>query len=760
MLGAISVNEMTAALDRERTAALASIAALKGRRDVVAPIRPGAGGPSSLNTANIAAQFQDVAVTSAMGMSPIQIALQQGTQLSAVLNTMGGARGAISGLAQAFMSIVNPVSLVTLGLVAGRAALIQYVMSIKSDLPSAEDALKSQADLIQKIEERWPAATAAMKAYSRENAAVLEANARQNAAVLEEAARKAADAFTKQVGLSSFITGGSTYGIDTQFKPFEVAITRLQSQIKEGKPDFESFYQSIKDTVATDPSGLEKVGVKVTQLAGALEAADQQAESARASVSVFGDKVAAAFEKAQIAIDALNPTGASGRLSDIETRLDTLFKKMQAGEANSSDLARAVNSLTSLNPDLSAPINEIARLGQAALDAMTKVQGLQNTGTGDRLRGPGRSQNEFDDALSFFLRTDKDLADRLTTKNKEIDRAAKPKIDRDANAYRDLAKNANDRIEQMRLEQELIGKTGVAQDTLRFKMDLIKKATDRGRSLTAAHRAELEKLAETYGKVAEATAKATLRADLQFEREQMFRSPIDQTIASTLRGAGLPVDFNSYEAGLIRTNEQLKEARSLAGDFASTFIQGVEQGKSVFESLGDAALSVLDRITEKLLNEVLDALFQVGSAGGGGILGSLLGGLLGGGASAFAVTPGAGLFANGDAFPDGVHGFTDSIVNSPTLFKFAKGAGLMGEAGPEAIMPLKRDSSGRLGVSAAGGGAANNNRPIQQSNTYHIDARGAQPGVENQIRAALEEYDRRVLPESVKRVQDDPYRRD
>jgi phage-related minor tail protein len=48
--------------------------------------------------------------------------------------------------------------------------------------------------------------------------------------------------------------------------------------------------------------------------------------------------------------------------------------------------------------------------------------------------------------------------------------------------------------------------------------------------------------------------------------------------------------------------------------------------------------------------------------------------------------------------------FTNSIVASPTLFKFAKGTGLMGEAGPEAIMPLKRDSNGNLGVRAGGTG--------------------------------------------------------
>jgi phage-related minor tail protein len=47
--------------------------------------------------------------------------------------------------------------------------------------------------------------------------------------------------------------------------------------------------------------------------------------------------------------------------------------------------------------------------------------------------------------------------------------------------------------------------------------------------------------------------------------------------------------------------------------------------------------------------------------------------------------------------------YSGRIVSSPTLFAFARGAGLMGEAGPEAIMPLRRGADGRLGVDAAGG---------------------------------------------------------
>ncbi|MBQ9624407.1 MAG: phage tail tape measure protein, partial [Treponema sp.] len=50
--------------------------------------------------------------------------------------------------------------------------------------------------------------------------------------------------------------------------------------------------------------------------------------------------------------------------------------------------------------------------------------------------------------------------------------------------------------------------------------------------------------------------------------------------------------------------------------------------------------------------------------------------------------------------------FTNAIVSSPTFFKFAKGSGfgtgLMGEAGPEAVMPLTRGTDGSLGVSASG----------------------------------------------------------
>jgi phage-related minor tail protein len=58
--------------------------------------------------------------------------------------------------------------------------------------------------------------------------------------------------------------------------------------------------------------------------------------------------------------------------------------------------------------------------------------------------------------------------------------------------------------------------------------------------------------------------------------------------------------------------------------------------------------------------------------------------------------------AQGAMFPGGIQAFASGgVVGAPTMFAHAGGLGLMGEAGPEAIVPLKRSSSGNLGVEAS-----------------------------------------------------------
>ena len=71
----------------------------------------------------------------------------------------------------------------------------------------------------------------------------------------------------------------------------------------------------------------------------------------------------------------------------------------------------------------------------------------------------------------------------------------------------------------------------------------------------------------------------------------------------------------------------------------------------------------------------------------------------------------SGIFgnANGNAFVDGkVQKYAyGGVVNKPTIFPMANGIGLMGEAGAEAILPLRRGNNGKLGVQSTGGNIGN-----------------------------------------------------
>lgn len=106
-----------------------------------------------------------------------------------------------------------------------------------------------------------------------------------------------------------------------------------------------------------------------------------------------------------------------------------------------------------------------------------------------------------------------------------------------------------------------------------------------------------------------------------------------------------------------------------------------------------------------------------------------------------AWSSGVQMFANGGAF-------TNNIVSTPTAFGMAGGrVGVMGEAGPEAIMPLTRTSSGKLGVLAAGGGAGTTisiSAPVtvvtedRGSEGMQIDQQALSKNLQSQMQAVAE----------------------
>jgi hypothetical protein len=173
--------------------------------------------------------------------------------------------------------------------------------------------------------------------------------------------------------------------------------------------------------------------------------------------------------------------------------------------------------------------------------------------------------------------------------------------------------------------------------------------------------------------------------------------------------------YSEYQPAIIqarleqeRFNAVLNAVNPVVDNLFNSFtnlIDGTMTAKEAFASFLNSIADLLADTAKKMIAQYIAIgiarMFAGLPPGGAGGVGSGLGSL-DANIAQYAPLPNA----NGNAFgANGIVPFAKGgIVNSPTLFPFAKGIGLMGEAGPEAIMPLRRGADGKLGVMAAGGG--------------------------------------------------------
>lgn len=230
-----------------------------------------------------------------------------------------------------------------------------------------------------------------------------------------------------------------------------------------------------------------------------------------------------------------------------------------------------------------------------------------------------------------------------------------------------------------------IGKTSEEIEALRFERELNIKITQ----------AESQVLADqNAGLIGQAEALRRLAAIKRFGNETResygaVRADAKDQQTNALRGASDALNeymANAEKAGIAAKNATLSVANGLEDAFTTAF----QSGKWEFSSLVDQIIADVVRL--KVVRPMINSIFSMGQSDGGNSIASIF-------SSLFAN-------ANGNAFgPSGVIPFAKGgVVTRPTLFPFAKGTGLMGEAGPEAIMPLGRDAQGRLGVRGGGGG--------------------------------------------------------
>ncbi|MDX0318912.1 tail length tape measure protein [Sinorhizobium meliloti] len=570
-IGAISANEMTAAIQRERQAALASTAAIKGRNAALAATpRFGRAGNNGFETANIAAQFQDIAVTSAMGMNPLQIALQQGTQLSSVLGTMGSGRQVVAGLAAAFTSLISPVSLVTIGLVAGGAAAIQYFSSMELGGAKSEATLKKEAELVQAVVSKWGEALPALKAYNDERQRA--ADAKETAEALDVGRSGQWDELRKQLG-----------DVDT-------TIGDIVSRISQ---------------MGEDASEVIKLQATFSELTKGID-------EGKASVDLA--------KRAHKELAEIVKNNASPELQAYLEIFEKLIPVIDAASRGAQKFDRdAAIALTSRHPSRGT-YGGVERSADGAIQ-----------GGGFRLPegGPVPERRPLIEL------------EGLPGEHKKAETVAQ----RAANAYRDLIKSADDRIAQLQLETELTGEYGVQTDAARFRLELLQQAEDKGRSLSAEQRAEIEKKVELYSKYSQALSQAKLQQDLLDDSAFAGLSKQEQAIKLRLRSYGLDEDLGGNNAAMIRNRFQQEELSDLTQSFLSEFSSGIlTGGKSIGESFADAVKNAAANAMQKSLDSLFE---QIGGAlasallGGGGKSGGIAAAASSAAATTFAAPVGA-----------------------------------------------------------------------------------------------------------------------
>ncbi len=149
---------------------------------------------------------------------------------------------------------------------------------------------------------------------------------------------------------------------------------------------------------------------------------------------------------------------------------------------------------------------------------------------------------------------------------------------------------------------------------------------------------------------------------------------------------------------------RIKAAFEETGKDVATLERGMSGGlRKAFDGVvldGMNLSGALDVLKNSMIRTAYSAAIKPVTDHFGGMLANGVGGLVQG------ILP----FADGGSFSQGrVMPFANGgVVSSPTMFPMRGGTGLMGEAGPEAIMPLARGADGKLGVRTQGAGRAVN----------------------------------------------------
>lgn len=337
-----------------------------------------------------------------------------------------------------------------------------------------------------------------------------------------------------------------------------------------------------------------------------------------------------------------------------------------------------------------------AAKGKASASAAQRIQLDQKIA--DARANMVKAQKESDSELEVIATNEQG---RLTKQAQAI-KVYTDALDQQNVALRRAGGRAADGVGRGDRENAINGElNGIADRANQQRLDLARDKADKARNMSAEeYQAKLDAINRSETDLSETVLS---------NYEQMSAAQSDWRNGATSA-------FSNY----------LESARNIAGqtrDLFSNAFSGMEDavvnfamtGKLSFADFTKSILADMARIaTRQASSALLSSLVGAGARyfGGGGAATSAGSTAAGYSGDLSGFTPGS-VQANGGAWSGGVQmfangaAFTNSVVSKPTAFGMAGGqTGVMGEAGPEAIMPLTRTAGGQLGVRAISGGGS------------------------------------------------------
>lgn len=554
--------------------------------------------------------------------------------------------------------------------------------------------------------------------------------------------------------------------VNSLFQDMEAQVKGLKMEIAAGLAhvDLSPLNNSLSEihNVLTDPAvlqGLADLVSEVAQLAGwlikAAAGAGQLAASSGNRMAAMGNRIDMNnSDQIQARIDWLNKTqeGRSGgmyggsqtflgwlsgkddsvkavsdEIATLNSRLTELKKQSKALDIPSSVNPGTVSSLVSFGlapgetngkPTKPKKDTEAAKI-ESAFKAtersyMRQIELIDTTGK--KVTVVTEQQKlQFDIADGKLQGLNETQKKRLEYLAQEVDRLNAVKKANEENAkvaafVANLQAQNSNAQSSLNIDVQGAGLGDKARQRMKERLNIEREYLDQQRDLQTQYQSgDITK--SVYDRETQA-----LR-DAQAERlriQENYYQQLDSLQADWVAGA---------QDGFADWFDEISDVSGTVSDGVKSSLDGVfsnvtsmlEGNKVSWKSWGISVLQIIEKVALQMA--VVSAMG--GGSSSGGIFSTLASGIagyFGGGSSAAASSSNAfssgaynnlTLNAKGGVYEShDLSQYSGSVVSSPTLFAFAKGAGLMGEAGPEAIMPLTRAADGSLGVRALGTGNA------------------------------------------------------